>query len=177
MIRQSSTDAAAFSDALRQYGEQMVEEAKTVLDLSAEAVHQSIVHGSSITNSPGQPVADGDLRDSWKMHKLSASVIEVYSDSPYARAIEHNWKRIARAKMKAAGKRMGLTRLTKSAKVLIRKRFGGMRFRNGGAHSVKLTARGFPRLVESVVAVVFSSGSGGVRVKGIGIDPFALRKK
>lgn len=163
------SDAADFAASLREWGATLRGEANQVLDASAEAVYDSIVHGSAVTGSPGQPVQHGDLRESWKIRRVSPTVIEVYSDSPYARAIEHNWKRVSRSQFKAASRLMGLKRLTKRVRAAIRKRLGGMRFRSGGSHSVKLTARGFPRLVQFIVR------DNSVRAKGIGIDPYALR--
>lgn len=174
-IQQRSTDAVGFADALRSFGIRTQQESELLLEATAVAVYESVVNGSPITNSPGQPVATGELRDSWRILHVAKSRIDIFTNSPYARAIEHNWRRISRAQFKAAAAKMGLKRLTKKNKALIRKRFSGLNFRGrGGAHSVALTVQHFPQLVAQVVAKLFPNTSrniaGGVRASGLGIN-------
>ena len=51
---------------------------------------RSIVDGSAITASPGQPVHTGKLKASWKMER-SGDETTIASDAPYAQAVEENW--------------------------------------------------------------------------------------
>lgn len=175
-VFQRSTDAAGFSAALQgMLAFATPEETERLLDATAAAVYQSIVNGSPITNAPGQPVDTGELRDSWEIKRISKDRREISTTSPYARAIEHNWRRIARAQMKKAGEAMGFKRLTRKAKALIRKRFGGINFRGrGGSHSVALTARHFPQIVAVVVAQLYPhigrNIGASVQAKGVGIN-------
>lgn len=119
----------------------------------ADAAYLSIVQGSSVTGAPGQPVDTGELRDSWKMRFLSPTLIEIYTTNPYARAIEHNWRRIRKSAIKAYKATHRIKRMTKAKTSALRKSLGGLQFRSGGAHSVKLTRMGFRRLVERVAGV------------------------
>lgn len=51
----------------------------------------SVVDGSPLTASPGQPVDEGVLRGSYEVRRPSLHQAEVSSDVPYARAIEENY--------------------------------------------------------------------------------------
>lgn len=173
-VYQRSTDAAGFSAALQaMFAFGKPEEQERLVEACAEAVYQSIVYGSPITNSPGQPVDTGELRDSWKVQKQSRVRYKVFTTVPYARAIEHNWRKISRAQFKAAAAKMNIKRLTKRAKATIRKRFSGINFRGrGGAHSVALTAQHFSPLVAVVVAQLYPGRNigAGVFARGVGIN-------
>lgn len=59
------------------------------------AVFESVVEGSPITGAPGQPVDDGDLKESWTNTRTGPATAEIASDSPYAEAVEENWSGVA----------------------------------------------------------------------------------
>lgn len=175
VYQQRSTDAAGFSAALHgMFAFAKPDEQQRLLDACAAAVYQSIVHGSPITGAPGQPVATGELRDSWEIKRISSERREISTTSPYARAIEHNWRRVARSKIKAMQKTLGIKRLTKASRAMIRKGFAGITFRSGGAHSVKKTAQHFDRLVAQVVTHLYPNIGrnigASVQAKGVGIN-------
>lgn len=44
----------------------------------------SVKYGSDLTGAPGQPVEEGDLRDSWQIEQEDVLVAKIYTDSPYA---------------------------------------------------------------------------------------------
>jgi hypothetical protein len=51
---------------------------------ASRAALNSIKYGSTLTSAPGQPVQEGDLRESWKTRLLDEMLTEIYTDSPYA---------------------------------------------------------------------------------------------
>lgn len=55
--------------------------------VEAEAF-RSIVEGSEITGAPGQPVASGDLKRSWKMEQETPNRVLIATDKFYAPWIE-----------------------------------------------------------------------------------------
>lgn len=173
-IQQRSTDAVGFADALRSFGIRTQAETQQILEASAVAVHESIVHGSAITGAPGQPVDTGELRDSWTVKRISSTAFEISTNSPYARAIEHNWRKVRKGHIKAFKlANPKVKRVTKKVRSIIRRSLGGLRFRSGGPHGVRLTAQHFPRLVTALVRELFPSTTrnigGGVRSSGVGI--------
>jgi len=94
---------------------------------TADALHESIRFGSSVTGSPGQPEQDSDLLNSWQLTHTEPLLSNTTTPSAYARIIEE-------------GRRKGKT-LTLRSEV-------------GGFHSVKLTRAGFQKLVNAVVREV-----------------------
>lgn len=97
----------------------------------AAHVHRSIVTGSEVTAAPGQPVASGALRDSWKLRYRSDGTAESTTDSPYAGIIEDN------------------------------ERGATLRSSVGGFHSVKLTRAGFSAIVEHEGKALMEGGGPG----------------
>ncbi|HUT58417.1 MAG TPA: hypothetical protein VNA25_11285 [Phycisphaerae bacterium] len=97
----------------------------------AEKMQESLVFGSDVTASPGQPQQTGDLRRSWQLtfpeewHARSASGLE------YAPAIEEG--------------------IGPYGKLTLRSVVGGF-------HSRALTRTGFQRLVDASVAEVLKGG-------------------
>jgi hypothetical protein len=90
----------------------------------ATAVHGSVVRGSYITGSLGQPVDTGFLRNSWKL-SIGKEQAEIATNAAYARQIED-----------------GITRWGTP-----------IRFKSkvGGAHSVKTTIAGATLLQDAVL--------------------------
>lgn len=157
-----------FTDALVRFSEKCEARTLAVHAGTVQEVYRSVVHGSELTSAPGQPVATGDLRDSWTIKHEGPLVSVISSNSPYARAIEHNWRRVGRVQLKAFRKKLrqaslaaGLAkplRATKARVEVFRRSLGGLGFRNHGPHSVKLTKAGFKRIVEYVANQVAASG-------------------
>lgn len=54
-------------------------------------MEKSVVDGHELTGAPGQPVDDGDLKESWETTHDGPSKSTTESDSPYAQAVEDNW--------------------------------------------------------------------------------------
>jgi hypothetical protein len=91
---------------------------RTLYRRCCEHVAMSVINGSPITGAPGQPVALGHLKRSWKYRIQGKRRFRIESDSPYAGVIEDN-RRGARLRSKV-----------------------------GGFHSVKLTKLGWKRIVD-----------------------------
>lgn len=96
---------------------------------------QSIAYGSPLTGSPGQPVDDGDLQRSWRIDYESQTAALVVTDSEHAKQNEDG--------VEPGGGRY----IQRSS--------------TGGRHSVRLTRRGFQRIVEEAGRRV-AGASGGV---------------
>ena len=95
----------------------------------ANGLHNSIVQGSPITGSPGQPVATvggGTLKNSWQLEFGELFLASTSTPIIYARGIEEQ-----------VDPRSG-NQLTLRSEV-------------GGFHSVKLTRAGYQKLVNEVV--------------------------
>jgi hypothetical protein len=60
-----------------------------------EETHRSIVDGSEITGSPGQPERTGKLKESWQTIVESPTSTLIASDDPAAPAVEGNWSDVA----------------------------------------------------------------------------------
>lgn len=109
-----------FTEDLARFMAKTEAKAKAVFVNSASAVQQSIVHGSPITGSPGQPVDFGTLRDSWSPPLFdSPTSATISTNLEYAPSIEDNLRG---------------ARLRSSV---------------GGFHSVRLTVGAFERLVDA----------------------------
>ncbi len=98
---------------------------------TANAMHRSIVFGSTVTGSPGQPVDQGDLKNSWHAEHLSEFLFATSTPIRYAPPIEEGRSFVT-------GKRLTL----RSAK--------------GGFHSVMRTRDQFQKLVDAVVKKVLA---------------------
>lgn len=93
---------------------------------TANAMHRSIVFGSTVTGAPGQPVDQGDLKNSWFAEHIAEFLFATSTPIAYAPGIE-------------AG------RSQKTGRRLI------LRSSTGGFHSVEITKDQFQKLVNSVV--------------------------
>ena len=58
------------------------------MDEVARLVYESIVEGSGVTGSPGQPEKKGTLKRSWKIEPLADGRISIHTDVWYAAAVE-----------------------------------------------------------------------------------------
>lgn len=87
-------------------------------------VHDSIVHGSAITGSPGQPVDTGNLRASWQFSFPEQWVGEISTNVEYAPAIEEG--------------------ISGDGPMTLRSEVGGF-------HSVAATRSNWDRIVEDIV--------------------------
>ncbi len=96
---------------------------------TANALHSSIKFGSTETGSPGQPVDQGDLRNSWHAEHLAPFLFATSTPLPYANPIEQGRSFVT-------GKRLTLRSPT------------------GGFHSVMRTRDQFQKLVDAVVRKV-----------------------
>lgn len=117
-----ATDLAAFDAKIRT-------RQKIIFFDTANALHKSIKFGSSVTGSPGQPVDQGDLRNSWHPEHLAPFLFATSSPLAYAPGIE-------------------LGRDMRTGKRLV------LRSAVGGFHSVMRTKDQFQKLVDAVVAKV-----------------------
>jgi hypothetical protein len=134
-----------FSAALAYAADRIMGRAEAVLDVATDLARQSIVDGSPLTGAPGQPVASGALKRSWKVRSIAKNVRVIETDSPYARVVEHDIRRMERAASAGRGRRR--------KKVAVR----GRTYRNGGPHSLALTRVGMPRIVEEARRRVIAS--------------------
>lgn len=103
-----------FSSDIRRFVVKVQGRAPALLASIATKAHRSIVEGSAVTGSPGQPVDTGFLRNSWKL-TFEPRYAEIRTNVAYAPAIEDGHGR-----------------------------FGPLTLRStvGGFHSVKLTIAG-----------------------------------
>jgi hypothetical protein len=92
-----------------------------LLPALGDLMYESIVNGSPLTGAPGQPEAEGDLKESWELEVTETSA-SVTTDSPYALKNEDG--------VREGGKPYVQHSAT------------------GGRHSLKLTRRSMQRLVE-----------------------------
>jgi len=90
-------------------------------------LRRSVVRGSGLTGSPGQPVQTGNLAGSWNLTFPEVLLSELLTNVVYAPPIEEG---------------MG-----KGGKLTLRSQVGGF-------HSVKLTRAGFPNIVKHVMGKV-----------------------
>ncbi len=98
----------------------------------ADALHNSIKEGDPTTGSPGQPVQESDLINSWQARHLEPFLFQTSPGMVYARGIEEG------AREDASGQLRQLT----------------LRSDVGGFHSVKITRIGFPKLVNAAASKV-----------------------
>jgi hypothetical protein len=95
-----------------------------VFDLCVDGALVSIQYGSAITGAPGQPVEKGVLLASFTVQRPTKDQAIIGTPSPYANKIEHG-----------VGKYAPLT----------------LKSKQGGFHSVKLTAAGMKRILANAV--------------------------
>lgn len=115
-----------FERRMAAFVEKVDRDCRAVLAGTVDRVHESVVDGSPLTGAPGQPVADGDLRDSWKK-EVAGVEGRVFSRHPAAVVIE--------------------TAVRAGRAITIQSPIGG-------SHSVALTVAGAGRLVEEAAQEV-----------------------
>jgi len=106
---------------------------------TVELLRDSIVDGSPLTGSPGQPVDTGELKNSWHTTLPTPTSAIVGTNVVYAPMIEDGIRDIGERRGNATGSTQ--QRLTLRSEV-------------GGFHSVKLSVAGFDRLVAQAVTDV-----------------------
>ena len=113
-----------FSDQLAAFEETLRQRQRDVFLGTAEGLQESVVEGSAVTGSPGQPVQSGNLKGSWIESFSGEWQWQTATNTVYAPAIEEG-----------------------------EGPYGPMTLRSevGGFHSVKLTRAGFGDLVDGVV--------------------------
>ena len=144
-----------FADEVRQFAEDAKRKTRQVFTGCVTEVHESVTDGSSVTGAPGQPVDTGNLIRSWGPTFPSPLVGEVVTNVSYAQAIEDGE---IRAHTRSAHTRGPYTRsdgTEVAAHEVQEHQVAGrtINFRSdvGGAHSVKLTRAGWPKIVDHVV--------------------------
>jgi hypothetical protein len=130
----------AFGEALQRFTVKVETRSQAVFLNTVSACYESVVNGSPLTGSPGQPVGQygpgyhegevgGELKTSWQVNFTGPLSAEILTKSPYA---PQNEDGIARP--------------------------GGGPYRQrstvGGRFSVRLTIAGIPKLVAAEVAKV-----------------------
>lgn len=119
-----------FSGDLNRFRAKLSTRERDIFVGSVAEAHRSIVSGSEITGSEGQPVDTGTLRNSWQTIFEGPHVALIATNLDYALPIE-------------AG-------TTHGRKMTLRSQVGGF-------HSVKKTIAGMRRIVEAVRQRVVSS--------------------
>jgi hypothetical protein len=125
-----------FADAVRKFADETMAKEQAIFEAVVELAYESIVNGSMLTGSPGQPESTrqdppwGHLKDSWTV-TYRGNTAHIHTGHPGARTIEKG------------------TRLGKS---LV------LHYGNGGFHSVELTKAGFMHLVSAAIAQVNAGG-------------------
>ena len=104
---------------------------------ATELVHGSILDGSELTGSPGQPIVTGALYASWIPEFTSDSTWEISTNLAYARPIEDGAN--DRAFFDPSRQNGSITNRRERSPV-------------GGYHSVKLTEASWDRIVVEAVA-------------------------
>lgn len=79
-----------FADQLDGFASLLNDRQAMVFGAVVDHTRASIVEGSPVTGSPGQPVDTGELRDSWKVRYERPGVAVIASDAPHALAVEIN---------------------------------------------------------------------------------------
>lgn len=92
-----------------------------IMPAVASELYASIVDGSPLTGSPGQPVDTGNLRTSWQVEFPAADTARITTNVEYAPYVED-----------------GINR------------WGAVQYHNHGPHSVKLTLAGAQQVVNKV---------------------------
>lgn len=121
-----------FSDDIKRWTLKVDRQSREVFVASAMKAHESIVVGSPITGSPGQPVDAGILRGSWTVD-IEGDVATIATNVPWAPPNED-----------------GIARPGGGAYV--------QRSTVGGRWSVALTRAGFPKLVAAAAAEAAGHG-------------------
>lgn len=85
----------AFADQIRKFALTMETDSRAAFVAAAGLTFESIVEGSSLTGAPGQPVATGQLHDSWILELPGDGTAVIASDAPYAIAVEEGLHGVA----------------------------------------------------------------------------------
>lgn len=127
----------AFADGMRRVREVVIARNRAVFHAAVFKAHESITVGSSLTDSPGQPVLYGALRQSYQIEILSPTQARIASNKKYARSIEDG-----------VSYAHGGVPLTIRSKV-------------GGTHSIEKTALNFDRIVADAIRRVGGGAAAG----------------
>lgn len=134
----------AWSEDLERFRQSLRTKRRDVVLSVVRKVKQSVVEGSSVTGSPGQPVQTGFLKGSWDDFEEADWIWLVATNAEYAPSIEDG--------LQEPYERADGTVVTPSPMTL--------RSEVGGFHSVKLTRAGFEKIVrEALREVVDRPGS------------------
>lgn len=79
-----------FRDDIRRIIDDVDAEDRAIFAEVVSLVHESIVEGSPLTGSPGQPVDTGALRNSWTPAFNSPGEASVATNLEYAQVVEDN---------------------------------------------------------------------------------------
>lgn len=74
----------SFGTDMRNFVKKTKTQTAAVVRGSVRSVLNSVKYGSPITAAPGQPIGEGDLRESWVSEFTDARIALIYTDSPYA---------------------------------------------------------------------------------------------
>lgn len=114
----------AFRSGLRDFGVKVQAETLEIFAEFVTLTHESVVAGSALTGSPGQPVDTGNLRRSWQINWQGPAQADISTNLPYAPSIEDG-----------VSYAHGGTPMT-------------LRSPTGGFHSVAVTMAGADRLLD-----------------------------
>lgn len=78
----------SFRAGLRDFGVKVQAETLEILAEFVTLTHESVVAGSALTGSPGQPVDTGNLRRSWQIGWQGPAQATITTNLPYALSIE-----------------------------------------------------------------------------------------
>lgn len=83
-----------YADDIARFQNRVRRRAELLFRQLEEDVYDSIVEGSPVTGSKGQPVRTGRLKDSWEIETGADGLTYIFTEIPYAGKIERgNWKR------------------------------------------------------------------------------------
>lgn len=82
----------SFEEDLAKFSVKLERMTPQLLPTVASELYASIVDGSQVTGSPGQPVDTGTLRNSWQVRFPSPDVAEITTGVEYAPFVEDNIK-------------------------------------------------------------------------------------
>lgn len=122
----------SFADDLQRFVVTAEGRAADVFNRAADLAFESVVVGSAITASPGQPVDTGNLRSSWQARVLGPLEREISTNAAYAAAVEDGVGSKGQPVVYGPG--------------------GHGRSAVGGSHSVKQTRLGWQRILDTAAA-------------------------
>ncbi len=134
-----------FTEGLRTFNVKVHTRERAIFARVVDLVHESIVEGSPLTGSPGQPVDTGFEKGSWQKWFPSVDEAMIATNVSYAPALEDG----TNASYDPAG--VDRPKGMKS----VRDQGGGsahIKSEVGGNHSVRLTIAGFDRIVAAAAS-------------------------